>query len=245
MNTQSETNEMLAVLLSEVKKITKHLGLDRRKSGEGDPSGEVMHGSQTDAEILQNISTTIGELSTRKFFTNEQIEQLKVIAAAVSDYSDRERGKIHGELKMLLDPLNKKLDEHQSEPSQSTTRHEHHFTVDFKNSKAALTMTVMALLIVVSLGFNWHLTNRNSDLRDNDIKYRYIKMQGKASVEDIYRMESVFGFDRNRDSIRTVRHRVEKYEQLLKEYNERQLQNRLNDERARQIEQEAATVKGR
>lgn len=70
-------------------------------------------------------------------------------------------------------------------------------------------------------------------------------MQGEAAPEELYRLDNVFTFDRNKDSIKNIRRQVEQYEHLLKEYNERQLQIRLNDERVRQIEQEAATVKGK
>ena len=117
--------------------------------------------------------------------------------------------------------------------------------MDFKNSKAAITIISLVVGLLASLFINFRQAERNNDLTDSNLKYRYVKMQGKAAPEDIYRLESIFGYDCNRDSIKMIRSQVEQYEQLLKEYNEKQLQIRLNDERALQIEQEAATVKGK
>ena len=69
-------------------------------------------------------------------------------------------------------------------------------------------------------------------------------MQGEASATDIYRVESIFEYDRNADSIKTIRRQVEDFERLLKEYNEKQYRIRQDEARAREIEEEAATVKG-
>ena len=242
MNKEMNIDETLAVLASDVKKLIKHFKLDRRKQNDDGADNKPM--PEPDNAILENINTGITELSARKFFTKEQIEQLKVLATAVSDYFEQRQDREQAELKSLLEIITGKLDEHQAAPQKTTARHEHYFTVDFRNSKAALTMTMMVLIIIVSLGFNIHQANRNSDLHDNDVKYRFVKMQGEASATDIYRLESIFEYDRNADSIKTIRRQVEDFERLLKEYNEKQYRIRQDEARAREIEQEAATVKG-
>lgn len=243
MSTQINIDETLAVIASDIKKLVKHFKLDRRKQNDDGADNKPM--PEPDNAILENINTGIIELSTRKFFTKEQIEQLKVIATAVSDYFEQRQNREQAELKSLLEIITGKLEEHQAAPQKTTARHEHYFTVDFRNSKAALTMTLMALVIVILSGFNIHQANRNSDLRDNDIKYRYVKMQGKASAADIYRLESIFEYDLNADSMKTIRRQIEDFERLLKEYNEKQYRIRQDETRAREIEQKAATVRGR
>lgn len=229
-------------MVKQLKKLIKHFKLDRRK--QNDDGTDNKPTPEPDSAILENINTGITELSARKFFTKEQIEQLKVLATAVSDYFGQRQVREKAELKSLLEIITGKLDEHQAAPQNTTTRREHYFTIDFRNSKAALTMTVMALIILISLGFNIHQANRNSNLRDSDIKYRYVKMQGEASATDIYHLESIFEYDRNTDSMKTIRHQVENFERLLKEYNEKQYRIRQDKARTREIEQEAATVKG-
>lgn len=236
MNKETNIDETLAVLSSDVKKLIKHFKLDRRNGSDGESLPDP------DNVLLENICVAITKLSARKFFTEEQVEQLKVIVASTPDCSEQRAH--YAELKSLLETVTGKLDEQQAASQKTTARREYNFSVDFKNSKAALTMTAMALIIIVLLGFNIHQADRNSDLRDSDIKYRYVKMQGKGSAEDVYRLESIFEYERNTDSMKTIRRQVEDFERLLKEYNEKQCRIRQDEARAREIEQEAATVKG-
>jgi hypothetical protein len=100
--------------------------------------------------------------------------------------------------------------------------------VDFRNSKAAITIITMALLILFSLGGNIWQLDRNIRLRDNGLKYRYIKMEGKASSRDLLRLETTFTYDRNRDSISVIREQVENYERLVKEQAEKIEQEKLD-----------------
>lgn len=240
MNKEVEANETLAVIHSDVKKIVKHLRLDRRKSN--DDGTDAESAPDPDNAMLESIHKAIADIAEQKSFTEEQLS--KIIAGS-GEYLYEKQDEHNTALKTVLKAICMKLDEQPTEPQKSTIRREHHFSVDFKNSKAALTMITMGFVILISLALNVYQADRNNVLRDNDIKYRYIKMQGKASPEDLFRLESIFTFDRNKDSVRMVRRQVERYEQLLKEYNEMQLQNRLNDARAKEIEQEAATVKNR
>lgn len=243
MNKEMNIDETLAVLASDVKKLIKHFKLDRRRQGE-EESPTAVEESAPDNETIQQIATAVKEISERKLFTEEQIDSLNRIINAVGHYFHKGSDERHIELKGLIDIITNKLDEYQAAPQKTVTRREHYFTVDFRNSKAALTMTIMALVIVISSGFNIHQASRNSDLRDNDIKYRYIKMQGEASAADIYRLESIFEYDRNADSMKIIRRQIEDFERLVKEYNEKQYRIRQDEARAREIEQEAATVKG-
>ena len=238
MNKEINTDETLAVLASDVKKLIKYFKLDRRNGGDGEVP------SDPDGALLENINSSIIELSARKGFTDEQIEQLKVLATSVSDYFEQRQDEEQAELKSLLKVITTKLDEQQAAPQKTTTRCEYSFSVDFKNSKAALTMITMGLAIAVLVGLNIYQFDRNNDLRDSDIKYRYVKMQLKASTDDLRRLERIFNYDRNTDSMRVIRREVENYERLLKEYNERQYRIRQDEARAREIEQEAGKVKG-
>ena len=233
---------MLAVIHSDVKKLIKCFKLDRRKQNdEGADNNSV---PESDNAMLEQIVSAIKEIAGRESFTEKQTAQMKEIATTVAEYICQKNEDANNEIKALLEAINIRLEGQQAVPQKKVTRHEHYFTIDFRNSKAAITMTVMALIILVSAGLNIHQVYRNSDLRDNDIKYRYIKMQGKASAEELYHLRGIFEFDRNTDSMKVIRRRVERYEQLLKEYNETQYRKRQDEACAREIEQEAATVKG-
>ena len=102
-----------------------------------------------------------------------------------------------------------------------TIRKEHVFIMDFRRSKTAITITTLVLVILLSWTGNiWQLRN-NNQLKDNDLKYRYIKMEGKASSQDLLRLETIFNYARNRDSISVIREQVGNYEWLVKEQAEK------------------------
>ena len=156
----------------------------------------------------------------QKQFSPEQIKELQNILAQVAGYS---LGKVNDnirtiltELKTIIAPLNEKVRQLQT-PSNMVIRKEHVFIVDFRRSKTAITIITMALVILLLWGGNiWQLRN-NNQLRDNDLKYRYIKMRGEAGSKDLLRLETIFTYSRNRDSISVIQERVETYERLVKE----------------------------
>ena len=75
----------------------------------------------------------------------------------------------------------------------------------------------MALVILLSCGGNIWQFRINNQLKDSALKYRYIKMEGKTNSQDLLRLETIFTYSRNRDSISVIREQVELYEQLVKE----------------------------
>ena len=156
----------------------------------------------------------------QKQFSPEQIKELQNILVQVAGYS---LGKVNDnirtiltELKTIIVPIKEKINLLQI-PQNTVIRKEHVFIVDFRRSKTAITIITMALVILLSWTGNiWQLRN-NNQLKDNDLKYRYIKMEGKASSEDLLRLENIFTYDRNSDSISVIRERIENYERLVKE----------------------------
>jgi len=130
-------------------------------------------------------------------------------------------------------------------PANSVIRKENVFMVDFKNSKAAIAMIAMGLMIFLSIGGNIWQGNKNSQLQDNDLKYRYIKMQEEASTESLYKLEIDFTYNRNKDSIFIIRKRVEVYERLVKEQAEKIEQARMNASETERLQKEVETMKNK
>jgi hypothetical protein len=121
----------------------------------------------------------------------------------------------------------------------------HHHTIDFMGNWAIIALMLAVGAFISSLWVINHQRQTLAGFRDNDLKYRYIQMHGKATPTDIERLRNVFDWNRNPDSIRTIRHRVERYEKLVQKQAENEAQARLNDEQAKQLKQEAETLKGR
>ena len=57
--------------------------------------------------------------------------------------------------------------------------HRHIYTLDIKSSKTALVIFVMAVIIVLLIGFIYRVSVSNQQLAKNDLKYRYVKICGE------------------------------------------------------------------
>ncbi len=120
----------------------------------------------------------------------------------------------------------------------------HHHTLDFMGNRALIALVIAVGTLIASL---WIIDNQRKALagfRDNDLKYRYIQMRDEAAPADIERLRDVFDWNRNPDSIRTIRRRVEQYEQLILQQAENEARARLNASEAERLQSQAETVKG-
>jgi hypothetical protein len=117
----------------------------------------------------------------------------------------------------------------------------HHHTLDYASNWALIALVVaMTGLIIMAC-----VIRNQSRFRDNDLKYRYVKMLDGATPGDIERLETNFTYDRNADSIRTIRRRVTEYERFVRESAEKAERARLNAAEAQRLQNQAETVKGR
>jgi len=92
----------------------------------------------------------------------------------------------------------------------------HHHIIDLKSSKTVKYILIQWLLIFIFLGLNIWLADTNIKLRDNDLKYRYIKSENPNNAF-IQHLEKVFNYERDRKTIRNIRKKVKKYEAMNKE----------------------------
>jgi hypothetical protein len=122
----------------------------------------------------------------------------------------------------------------------TTVEHRHRHTIDISSSKVFLSMVVMVLVI---LGLSYAIGEQRktiSQYRDNDLKYRYIKMYGQIDEENLYRLENQFKYD---DSIKIIRKQVDGYEELIKEQIENIERATQNSEKAKKLQKEAEHLK--
>ncbi len=175
--------------------------------------------STFDTEEIVVLMHELRNRVNQKQFSPEQIKELQNILAQVAGYS---LGKVNDnirtiltELKTIIVPLNEKVGQLQT-PHNMIIRKEHVFIVDFRKSKTAITIISMALVILLSWGGNIWQFRKNNQLKDNDLKYRYIKMEGKASSQDLLRLETIFTYSRNKGSISEINEQVNAYERMVK-----------------------------
>ena len=93
--------------------------------------------------------------------------------------------------------------------------------------------------------FTWIIISEKPNQReeDNDLKYRYIKMKGDDSAEQIATLEDIFELNRNTEAIEQMREDVETYEEAVRKQAALAEQARLKEQAAKEQESKAKTIK--
>ena len=79
-------------------------------------------------------------------------------------------------------------------------------------------------LVIVSCWFFAMGANKLQTASDYDLRYRYLRMQGKATASDFAHLDSIFVTHRNRKAIQQMQQKVVDYEQALQRQAELVLQ---------------------
>ena len=121
--------------------------------------------------------------------------------------------------------------------------HRHTYTLDLKSSKTALVIFVMAVIIVLLIGFIYRVSVSNQQLAKNDLKYRYVKMCGEFGEKELTELETVF-WDEQYTAIRdTVRNQVERYEEAVRRQAERLERATVKERKAYELLQDAEQLR--
>ncbi len=98
-----------------------------------------------------------------------------------------------------------------------------------------------AVLVVcsVSIFLNVRLAERMQQLQDNDMKYRYLLMQGQADGETLDMLENKFKWQRDNGFIRSLTDSVMDFEYRIQKQAEALERARLLNEQAEQLKEEA------
>jgi len=77
--------------------------------------------------------------------------------------------------------------------------------------------------------------------RNNDLKYRYIQMQGEITPAGVIILDSIF--ENRRDSVRVIRKQVEQYEKSVTQKVKQLEQARLKELEAKRMREEVKKLK--
>lgn len=91
----------------------------------------------------------------------------------------------------------------------------------------------------------YHLSRPNVQRDDDALKYRYIKMKGDASAEQIATLEDIFELNRNNEAIEQMREDVETYEKAVRKQAALAEQARLKEQAAKEQESKAKSIKNK
>ena len=120
-----------------------------------------------------------------------------------------------------------------------------HHRISFETPFVFWTIVIETMLI---LGlFTWIIISEkpNQNRIDNNLKYRYIKMKGDASAEQIATLEDIFELNRDNQKIEQIREDVETYEEAVRKQAALAEQARLKEQAAKEQESKAKSIKAK
>lgn len=124
-----------------------------------------------------------------------------------------------------------------------TSNINHHFSLSIKSPYIFGSFSVMfAIILALSIALYFSVRTDNVQT-DNDLKYRYVKMKGEATPEQLVELENLFGPNRNNERIEQMREDVEVYEETVRRQATLTEQARLKEQAARELDTKAKSIK--
>ena len=208
---------------------------------------ELLTISKSQQTVNANVDLTpIKELIESSNKHREQAENdLQKVVAIIKDVravigNSQSTGKIQesvDETKTLVQRLKETIEE-------GVHNFKHH-RIGFETPFVCWTIVIETALILGLFTWNIVLEKPNQDRIDNDLKYRYIKMKGDASAEQIATLEDIFELNRNIEAIEQMREDVETYEEAVRKQAALTEQARLKEQAAKEQESKAKSIKNK
>ncbi len=139
-----------------------------------------------------------------------------------------------------IDELSGKLDEAIRE-IHKPVRTDHHHIFSIASSKVFYGMIGLCIMCLFLFFIVFHQRKEITTFKDNDLKYRYIQMQGEITPAGVVALDSIF--ENRRDSVRVIRKQVVQHEKAVIEKAKRLEQARLMEQEAEQLKREAESLK--
>lgn len=185
--------------------------------------------SALNTDLLNKISDSID--NAKKAINEEDLKKFINIIISVTTQLQKKANKVSAEF------LNQKIEELRviaKEPSIINN----HYSIDFKSSKTFIAIVILCLGIGISLYFNYNQFQKNKQLANNDLKYRFIKMKNGIVSEDIDRLENFFFYSDSSYVVDNIRKRVIDYEYRLQEQARKQEQKRRSKVEIEKLDKE-------
>ena len=120
---------------------------------------------------------------------------------------------------------------------------DYNFNLNFNSKPDWFMLTLNTIVIAFFASAYYFELQRNKDEEDDSLKYRYIKMKGDASAEQIATLEDIFEHNRNTEAIEQMREDVETYEETVRKQAALAEQARLKEQAAKEQESKAKFIK--
>ena len=219
-------NEANETLVEEIKAlVTNATGLNCRHTDRKlEEQTKVLNSNfSAISESVRDIKSIVNKSQSSSDVLNS-LTEIKTIQEQKSD-----------EVKTLVQKLKRTIEE-------GVHNFKHH-RIGFETPFVCWTIVIETALILGLFTWNIVLEKPNQDRIDNDLKYRYIKMKGDASAEQIATLEDIFELNRNTEAIEQMREDVENYEEAVRKQAALAEQARLKEQAAKEQESKAKSIK--
>ena len=227
-----ENNSIIIAMLEELLTISKSQRTEQIVTADVDltPIKELIeNGNRENKEYYDAKTNKLAGFVVNEFGKiNKQIDGIK----------QQELPDFEGVKQQLAEAIDK-MDEIKVKHNINEKRHS--FALYTKESWILLSMIVMILASGASAIY--HLSRPNVQRDDDALKYRYIKMKGDASAEQIATLEDIFELNRDNQKIEQMREDVETYEEAVRKQATLAEQARLKEQAAKEQESKAKSIK--
>ena len=227
-----ENNSIIIAMLEELLTISKSQHTEQTVNDSVDltPVKELIENGNRENKEYYDAKTN----KLAGFVVNE----FSKINKRMDGISEQEHPDFEGVKQQLAEAIDK-MDEIKVKHNIDEKRHS--FALYTKESWILLSMIVM--LLASGASAIYHLSRPNVQRDDDALKYRYIKMKGDASAEQIATLEDIFELNRNAEAIEQMREDVETYEEAVRKQAALAEQARLKEQAAREQESKAKSIK--
>ena len=229
-----ENNSIIIAMLEELLTISKSQRSEQTVTTDVDlaPIKELIETSNR--ENREYYDTKTNKLAG--FVVNE----FGKISKQVDGIKQQEQPDFEGVKQQLSEAIDK-MDEIKVKHNINEKRHS--FVLYTKESWILLTMFIA--VVAGSISTIYHLSRPNVQRDDDALKYRYIKMKGDASAEQIATLEDIFELNRDNQKIEQMREDVETYEEAVRKQAALAEQARLKEQAAKEQESKAKSIKAK
>ena len=229
-----ENNSIIIAMLEELLTISKNQRPEQTVTTNVDltPIKELIeNGNQENREYYDAKSNR---------FTGAIVNELYKINKQIDGIKQQEQPDFESMKQQLVEAIDK-MDEIKVKHNINEKRHS--FVLYTKESWILLTMFIA--VVAGSISTIYHLSRPNVQRDDDALKYRYIKMKGDASAEQIATLEDIFELNRDNQKIEQMREDVETYEEAVRKQAALTEQARLKEQAAKEQESKAKSIKAK
>ena len=229
-----ENNSIIIAMLEELLTISKSQQTEQTVNANVDltPIKELIENGNRENKVYYDAKTN----KLAGFFANE----LGKINKRMDSSSEQDQPDLEGVKQQLAEAIDK-MDEIKVKHNIDEKRHS--FALYTKESWILLSMIVM--LLASGASAIYYLSRPNVQRDDDALKYRYIKMKGDASAEQIATLEDIFELNRDNQKIEQMREDVETYEEAVRKQAALAEQARLKEQAAKEQETKANSIKAK